>query len=310
MRIVFFGTDNFAAHVLTSLHEHYNVVGVVTVPDAPVGRKQILQETPVAALANELGIKVFKPASLKKDLEIEPALKTLNADIFVVAIYSKIIPQNILDIPPHGNINVHPSLLPHYRGPAPIRTPLLQGDTKTGVSILLMDAEVDHGPLLATEEIDIAPNDTNITLTEKLSHLAAPLLVRALDGYINGSITPVPQEHTKATFTHIVSKEDGCINWNKPANEIYNMWRAYQIWPGIYTTWNGKLLKIIECKVQMDSGQFAVDSMTGTVLLGGVIVCGQNTYLQIIKLQPEGKQPMDTKAFINGNKSFIDSVLK
>lgn len=330
MKIVFFGTDNFAAHVLDVLRQSHEVVAVVTVPDAPVGRKQILQETAVSALAAGLGIRTLKPVKLKDDAELESVLRDCNADIFVVAIYSKIIPQNILSLPSKGNINVHPSLLPLYRGPAPIRTPLLNGDTKTGVSIMLMDEQVDHGPLLASEEMDIELVDTNVSLTDKLAKVAAPLLVQAITGYETGAIMPQPQDHTKATFTKLVSKEDGRIDWSKSAQEIYNMWRAYQPWPGIYTTWNGKLLKIIECKPvpsgfspfqgEIERGEFQVSTSPslslerrgtgpGIVLSGGVIACGSNTYLQTLTLQPEGKQPMDIKSFLNGNKDFIGSSL-
>ncbi len=369
MKIVFFGTDNFAAKVLAELITHHQVVGVVTVPDAPVGRKQVLEESAVSKLAGSLNIPTFKPASLKKDETIEATLKACDAELFVVAIYSKIIPQNILDIPPRGNVNVHPSLLPLYRGPAPIRTPLLYGDTETGVSIILMDAEVDHGPILAQESILIEPNDTNVSLTEKLATVAAPLLISALADYESGTITPTTQDHTLATYTKIVAKEDGKIDWSKTAQDIYNQWRAYEVWPGIYTTWNGKLLKIINCKsldvasitqngstlsssrparhrlrLQAVTGGMrgsssptseqssvpwdgTVDSrplrrsfseaslrgnmnaVIGTVVDGGIVICGQNTYLQITKLQLEGKQMTDIKSFLNGNKTFIGSVL-
>ncbi len=318
MKIVFFGTDNFAAHVLEALMQKHEVLAVVTVPDAPVGRKQIIQKTAVAELADRVGISVFKPASLKKDESIEATLRGLGADVFVVAIYSKIIPQNILNIPTKGSVNVHPSLLPLYRGPAPIRTPLLHGDTVTGVSIILMDEQVDHGPILGSKEVTIEPSDTNTTLTEKLAAVAAPLLVGALDGYAAGTITPQEQDHEKATFTKLVSKEDGKVDWNKSAVEIYNAWRAYDVWPGIYTTWNGKLLKIVNCVVLSSSrmrgsmvGQ-AADTIEkpGIVLEGGIVTCGQDSYLQITKLQLEGKQAMDIKAFLNGNKDFVGSTLK
>lgn len=324
MKIVFFGTDTFAAHVLDVLRTEMEVVAVVTVPDAPVGRKRIMQESAVGALAAKLGLPVLKPAKLKHDAALEERLRSFGADVFVVAIYSKIIPQNILSIPPMGNINVHPSLLPLYRGTAPIRTPLLHGDTETGVSVMLMDEQVDHGPLLAVRMVPIAPNDTNVTLTEKLANVAAPLLTEALRGYESGALVPQEQDHNSATFTKIVSKEDGKIDWNKSAQDIYNMWRAYQPWPGIFTTCNGKLLKINECEVALP-GRIESDTLSGpplsarevtgiasragAVLFGGVVACGSGTYLKILTLQLEGKQVMDVKSFTNGHKDFIGSTL-
>lgn len=307
MNIVFFGTDSLAAHALVALHSAQNVLAVVTVPDAPVGRKQVLAQTPVGVAASELGIPVLKPARLKNNDEFLQQLKSLAPDALVVAVYSKIIPDSVLSVPPRGSINVHPSLLPLYRGPAPIRTPLLRGDSVTGVSIMLMDAEVDHGPLLAVEQVAIAPEDTNATLTEKLSGVAAPLLVRTLAEYEKGNVTPQEQDHTMATFTKMVTKEDGRVNWQKPAREIYNMWRAYQPWPGIFTTWNGKLLKILACApldAVLDAGH-----ASGTVLGDGVIACGDGSGLQILTLQLEGKNATDFQSFTRGNGSFIGSVL-
>lgn len=309
MRIVFFGTDGVAVPVLRVLAQNHEVAAVVTTPDAPVGRKQVLTASEVALLAVELGIPLFKPGRLKGDADFEAGLRNVQAEAFVVAVYGKIIPESILQVPALGSINIHPSLLPLYRGPAPIRTPLLRGDTETGVSIMLMDAEMDHGPLLAQQRVPIDLDDTNVTLTEKLGALSGPLLLDALAGYTAGTIAPLPQNHDKATFTHFVKKEDGRIDWNKSAQDIYNMWRAYQPWPGIFTTWNGKLLKITSCSIVENREQRIESSKPGMVLDGGVVICGQNTYLQILTLQPEGKQVMDIQSFLNGNKQSIDSLL-
>ncbi len=332
MKIVFFGTDSLAAESLQALCAKFSVVAVVTVPDAPVGRKQVLTESEVAVAARTLGLPVHKPESLKQNAELEATLRELAADVFVVAVYGKIIPQSILDIPPLGSVNVHPSLLPLYRGPAPIRTPLRNGDTETGVSIMLMDEQVDHGPLLAAEKVAIAPDDTNVTLTAKLSAIAAPLLVRALEGYVAGTITPTAQDHEKATTTKFVTKADGKIDWNNTAQDIYNQYRACQPWPGIYTTLpaiasakdgrNSKLLKITSCSIYSDSSPILGEvrrgeTTPGTVLPDGIVSCGPQTlngveaptYLQILTLQPEGKQPMDIKSFLNGNKEFVGGVV-
>lgn len=311
MKLVFFGTDGVAVPVLRALLTAHEIVAVVTTPDAPVGRTQTLTESEVSVLAREHQVPVvLKPVKLKDNTELHVALQNVHADVFIVAVYGKIIPDSILQIPPKGSVNVHPSLLPLYRGPAPIRTPLLRGDTETGVSIMLMDAEMDHGPLLAAQRVVIDPTDTNSTLTEKLGALSGPLLLDALAGYAAGTITPLPQDHTKATFTRFVKKEDGRIDWHKPAQDIYNIWRAYQPWPGIFTTWNGKLLKIASCSVVENGEQRIESGKPGMVLDGGVVECGQNTYLQILSLQPEGKQAMDMQSFLNGNKQFIGNVLE
>lgn len=305
MKLVFFGTDNFALHILEVLQKDFEVVAVVTTPDAKVGRKQILTPSPVALLTEELHIPLYKPESLKNNASFAADLRALGADVFVVVVYGKIIPKDILAIPPKGVINVHPSLLPLYRGPSPIRTPLRNGDTETGVSIMCLDDEVDHGPLLAQERVHIDADDNNVTLTEKLAQTAAPLLVRALTEHVSGSITPSPQDHTKATFTSLTTKEDGKVDWNRTAQEIYNQFRAFYDWPQIWTTWNGQKLKIVDCSV-VDA---TCSQQPGTVLFGGQVACGGGTVLQIHSLQLEGKKETAIGSFLNGYPQFIGSSL-
>lgn len=306
MKIIFFGTDGVALKCLEALTESFEVALVVTVPDKPVGRNKEMMPSEIAFLAQELGLPTFKPESLKSD-DVEKTLRGINADCFVVAVYGKIIPQNILDIPRLGSINVHPSLLPLYRGPSPIRTPLLNGDKVTGVSIMKMDAQMDHGPVYSSVEIDIDIQDDNLKLTEKLSGIAAPLLVSTLQKIENGEAAAHEQDHTGATFTRLFTKEDGRVDWKKSAREIYNQWRACQEWPGIYTTWNSKMLKITECHL---TEQVVAEKQAGEVLSGGLVVCGDGGLLQIAKLQLEGKHVVPIKEFLNGYKNFIGSILK
>lgn len=305
MKIIFFGTDNFALTVLKELQAHHEVLAVVTTPDAPVGRKQILQASPVATLAHELGLRLFKPASLRKDPTFKQTLQELGADIFTVVVYGKIIPDDILSIPRYKSVNVHPSLLPRYRGPAPIRTPLYNGDSATGVTIMLMDSEVDHGPILAQEEVAIGADDTNCTLTDKLALIAAPLLIKTIDGYVTGAITPREQDHSQAIFTRLVTKQDGRIDWSRTAPEIYNQFRAYSDWPSLWTMWDDTIVKILDC----EPANMSFSGAPGTVLPEGLIVCGKNTVLKITQLQLAGKNPVDIKSFLNGYKDFISSTL-
>lgn len=309
MKIIFFGTEGVAEECLKQVTSEFKVVLVVTAPDRPVGRKKVLSPSAVAEIAGKLGLPAYKPASLKLP-EVEEILRSAKADCFVTAVFGKIIPQNILEIPPLGNINVHPSLLPKYRGPSPIRTALLNGDLVTGVSIMKMDAQVDHGPVLGVSELAIEKSDTNITLTEKLGKLAGPLLVETLRLVEANSAVETEQDHSKATFTHFFTKQDGKVNWQKTADEIYNQWRACQEWPGIFTTWESKLIKVVSCMPVSGSSQLEVSDKSGLVLEGGVVACGGNTFLQIQKLQLQGKQAVDIQDFLHGHKDFVGATLE
>lgn len=309
MRIVFLGTSDVGLPTLEKLVQHHQVVGVLTSPDAPVGRKQVLTPSPIALRAQELGLLVLKPEKVKNNPEVLDELKKLAADIYIVVSYGKILPKELIDAPPLKTLNIHFSLLPQYRGAAPIQAALKNGETVTGTTIFVLDELLDHGPILAQVAESVQPDDTFTTLAARMAHISADKLIEILPAYQNGTLVPQEQNHELATKAPMLKKEDGKIDWSKTAQEIYNQWRAYQPWPGIYTTWNGKLLKIVACATQVGSGQWAVDSKPGTVLSDGTIACGQNTYLCINTLQPEGKQPMDIKSFLNGNTNFINSIL-
>jgi methionyl-tRNA formyltransferase len=304
MNIVFFGSSNVALPVLEILHEQYSVVLVVTTPDAKVGRKQTITPSPVGLLAAELGLPLYKPEKLSDSSVIDTLQKT-QADVFVVLSYGKIIPESILNIPPHKSINIHPSLLPKYRGPTPMPAALLNGDTETGTTIMLMDKEMDHGPILAQRSVPIDPDDTFLTLQDKLSKLSAHLLIDTLPGYIQGDIKPQEQNHAEATYCKLQSKEDGKINWQQTATQIYNQFRALYPWPGIWTTWNGQILKITFCVPTAETSSEA----PGTVLPYGMIACGEGTVLQINQLQLSGKNETDIQSFLNGYTSFTGSQL-
>jgi methionyl-tRNA formyltransferase len=309
MNIVFFGTSSFSAAILETLlaDERCAVLAIVTSPDKPVGRKQIMQESAVAQVATAAAIPVHKLSSLRTS-ESASALTAYDADFFVVAAYGKIIPQNILDLPKHGSINVHASLLPAYRGASPIHGAILAGETQTGITIMAMDAEVDHGAMYAQHTIAIEPDECEPQLESRLAALSMKYISEDLQQIFDGSLKAVAQDHAKATFTKIITKEDGHINWMKSATEIYNQFRAYYEWPGIFAMYDGKRLKILDCQ--------ALPELTSTATPGTVIVqdhivmisCGSGS-LQIITVQLEGKQPTLVNDFLNGRPHFIGSML-
>lgn len=300
MKIVFFGTSDVGLPILEALSKEHEIVQVITSPDAAVGRKQETQATPIANLAAYLKIPVQKPEQVKNNPELLDALRTLNADIFIVVSYGKILPAELLDIPPLKTVNVHFSLLPKYRGAAPIQYALLNGETKTGTTIFILDEQVDHGSVLTKEEAYIDPNDTFESLAKKLANLSAPLLINILPQYEAGVIIPEQQNELSATFTKLIKKEHGRIDWAKSAQDIYNQWRAFTPWPGIWTTWQNQNLKII----QAEPIQYPDES-----ILTEVVKCGDDSFLHLQQVQLAGKKPLPIKDFLNGQKDFQTSDL-
>lgn len=315
MKVVFLGTSEVGLPTLEALAQHHQVVGVLTSPDALVGRKQVLTPSPIAVRAQELGLHVLKPEKVRGNSEVLEELEKLGADIYVVVSYGKILPKELIDAPPLKTLNIHFSLLPQYRGAAPIQAALKNGETVTGTTIFVLDELLDHGPILAQVTEPVRPDDTFTTLAGRMAKISAEKLIEILPAYQNGALKPKEQNHELATKAPMLKKEDGKIDWSKTAQEIYNQWRAYQPWPGLYTTWNGKLIKMLECRpisVPPESPVLLQENETalpGTVLPGGVIACGLGTYLQIVVLQLEGKQATSVEAYLHGNKSFVGEVL-
>lgn len=304
-RIAFFGTGNFAEKILKAIlnDQKYTVGLVITQPDRKVGRKQKTAESPVKILAAQHGLPISHPESLKKNFD----LSLLEGfDLNLVCQYGLIIPQNILDAPQYGNINVHASLLPKYRGASPIQTALMNGESKTGVTIMLMDKKMDHGPILSQIETPIGPRDTYLTLGDKLAEAAAPLLLDSMQKWLSGSITPRPQNHNEATFCKILDRENGRVDFTKSANEIYDQFRGLHPWPGIWTTLKDgrriKLIKIQTEKRKLPAGQIKIEN-------GRLFVGANKKSIEILELQVEGKKPMEAKIFINGNKSIDNQIL-
>ena len=306
LRIIFFGTPEFAEIILEKLIQDKNleILAVVCAPDKPVGRKQILTSPLVKILAKKNNIPVLQPEKL--DNQFINKLKKINPDLNIIAAYGKILPLEILEIPKYKSINIHPSLLPKYRGASPIQTAILNGDSETGVSIMLMDEKMDHGTILSKIQFPISNTYNYKILSEKLANASAELLIKTIPEYIFGKIKPVEQDHNQATFCKIIKKSDGEINWRKSAQEIYNQYRAFAKWPGIYSEliiYNKKLIvKFIEInltdkKSNNPVGEFFIENKKL------YINCGDNpqySRLEIKKLQPQGKKIMTADAFING----------
>ena len=251
LRVIFFGTPLFVVPVLEELLEHFNVVGVVTTPDVKIGRKKIQTGTPVK-LAYQSYLKRTKQKGLiiatqKINNATNEQLHDLRPDLFVVAAYGQLIPKRLLDIPKYGSLNIHPSLLPKFRGPSPIQSTILAGEKRTGVTIIKMDEKIDHGPIIIKEEHPLSPRDTFESLHVKLFVFAAEMLPSVIKNYIKGKIKPKSQNHKIATYCEHITRQDGHISLENPPDKkvLDRMIRAYYPWPGVWTQWNGKIVKIL-----------------------------------------------------------------
>ena len=310
MRVIFMGTPRFAVPPLRHLViEGYPVVAVYTRPDRPAGRGRSPLPPPVKVAALEAGLPVFQPAGLKEPAVIDQ-IADLKPDFIVVAAYGQILPPAVLEIPRLGCINIHPSLLPRYRGASPVPAAILAGDDFTGVSIMLMDVGLDTGPLLAQAQLSLSPADTAGSLTEKLSRLAARLLPEILTRRARGEIIPRPQDDAKATFTRPIAKEEGELDWSRPALDISRRVRAFRPWPGAYTRWRGKRLEIMAA-VPLPSAAPGADGQV-VALDGDDVAVGINTgsgVLGVLELQLEGRRALPAAEFARGQRDFIGAVL-
>jgi len=327
IKTVFFGTPGFAKEFLAAMHadEDFSVEAVVCQPDKPVGRKKVLTAPETKVFVQELEtsattpnpsfekegdrIKVYQPENLRTS-NLGEDLKKLDADIFVVIAYGKIIPQNILDIPKLGTINVHPSLLPKYRGPSPIQSVILNQESETAITIMLIDDKMDHGPILTQTSIELDPGETSISLRSKVTELGAPLLIETIKKYVADKIKPQEQNHDKATFCKMLTKSDGQINWQRSAEAIDAQHRALIEWPGVYTTWarddRPTIIKLHKLKIadrEIEPGKVEIE--------GKQMFIGTKTKaLEIIKLQPENSSIMSAEAFVQGHREIHQTILK
>lgn len=314
LKIIFAGTPEFALPSLQKVFDHFTEaeILVLTQADQPVGRKQVVTPPPIKILAEKLGLTVWQPKSLKNELWTKK-IQEFNPDVIIVVAYGKIIPKSILSIPQLGCVNVHPSLLPKYRGPSPIQSAILNQDQETGVSIMLLDNEMDHGPILAQEKIILNPTETGESLYDKLSILGADLLIKTLDKYLNNEISPKEQNHAAATFTKLIAKEDGQINWQESAEQIEAKIRAFSPWPGVFTYLDGERLKLSGIIGNNDdsttphlAGQVFFNPKNQTLQ----IACGDEKLLTINHLQLAGKKKLSSEEFLRGYPQIIDKILK
>lgn len=300
-RILFFGTSEFAVPVLEYLaaNPSYTMVGVVTQPDAPAGRHAKMTPSPIKMLALTFRLPLFQFASLK-DQNATQTIASIKPDLAIVASYGKIIPQEIINLAPLGFLNVHASLLPAYRGASPIAEAIKNGDLKTGVTIMKMDAQMDHGPILATRTEPIKETDTTGSLTPRLARMGAELLLETLPGYLNGSITPQEQHHDQTTACKPLKRTNGRLYWTMSAQTLERLIRAYDPWPGAYTIVNGRRLKILRAAVGPNT-----DLPPGSFFLSENIpayACSNQTSLLLLEVQPEGRRPMTGQAWVHGHR--------
>ncbi|MFH5183040.1 methionyl-tRNA formyltransferase [Paenibacillus sp. TAB 01] len=310
MRIVFMGTPDFAVPSLQALLESgREVVGVVTQPDRPVGRKRILTPTPVKVEAEKHGLPVLQPERLRRP-EAVAELKALQPDLIVTAAYGQILPKSVLELPKHGCINIHASLLPKYRGGAPIHHAVMNGDPVTGVTIMYMAEGLDTGDMISRIEVPITDEDTTGTMFDKLSLAGAQLLKETLPDLLEGRIQAVPQQDADAVYSPNITREQEQIDWSLPALNIWNQVRGLHPRPGAYTLWNGDVLKIWSCAKPDESVQTA--EKPGTVLHvseQGIQIAAGAGCLTVTGLQPAGKKAMDAAQFARGGQLAAGTVL-
>ena len=309
MRIVFMGTPEFAVPTLKSLvHAGHEVVAVYTQPDKPQGRGKGLASSAVKGAALALGLSVCQPSSLRDDVD---RIAQFEPEVVVVAAFAQLLPKSVLEIPHRGCLNVHPSLLPRHRGASPVNAAILAGDEFSGVSIMFMDEGWDTGPILAQERVVIVPEDTTGTLTGKLADVGARLLVQTLPDWIGGESTPQPQSEEGANYTPKVTKQDGEVDWQLLAVDIWRRIRAFQPWPGCYTQWQGKLLKIIEAAPVAETQLGEIGQVVSVKQPQGAFIGVQTGegVLQLLKVQPEGKKIMTAEEFARGQRDFVGALL-
>lgn len=306
-RVVFMGTPEFAVPSLAALvAADHELVGVFTREDQPAGRGQRLEASPVKRYALEQGLPVFQPQTLRSAAE-QAALAALRPDVAVVAAYGLILPRSVLEIPAHGCVNVHGSILPRHRGAAPIAAAILAGDAEAGISIMLMDAGVDTGPVLSAAAIPVMPDDTTGSLTAQLAVLGADLLVATLPGWLRGAIPAVPQNEAAATYAPRIEKDEGRIDWREPAELIARKVRAYQPWPSAFTGWHGQTLKVLRARPGAGE-QTMPGSVVGEGKIAGVVTGDGVLWLEEIQLQ--GKKALPITAFLAGARGFVGSRLE
>lgn len=302
MRLVFCGTPQFAVPVLDALiQSRHSVELVLSQPDKAAGRGMNVQVPAVKQLALQYGIRVVQPEKLRNNPDLQQTLQRINPDAIVVVAYGRIIPSWMLQLPRYGNLNLHASLLPKYRGAAPIQWAIASGEVETGVTTMRIDEGLDTGDLLLQDRVPILPDQTSVELFPLLAESGARLMLETLSGLEANSVQARPQDHSLATLAPILQREDGRIDWNRPAQEIYNRWRGFQPWPGAFTSLRGKKLTIHGMRPQ-ENASFN-ERVPGTLLRDQnrlLIACGDASWLEVLEMQMEGKRRIPAKDFLNG----------
>src|SRR5436190_14717716 len=307
-RVVFMGTPDFAVPSLRALASGPYMITLVTQPDRPAGRGGKLTPPPVKVAAEELGLPIMQPPTLR-DPGFRERLEELRPEVTVLVAYGEYLAPSLLDLPRRGSINLHPSLLPRWRGSTPIQSAILAGDTVTVVSIIRMDKGLDTGDILAQNSVPIEPDETYPHLSTRLAEVGAALLAETLPLWLRDEITPVPQDEERATLTHNLRKEDGLIDWKLPAEEITRRVRALQPWPGTFTYWQGRLLKVLDAHVAEPIASEPLPPGTVATQAGQLLVWTGNGLLDINSAQFEGKPPTEARPLLSGYPQLVGSVL-
>ena len=307
IKVIFIGTPEFGAPTLEALinDKRFEIAAVITQPDMPVGREKILTAPPIKILGQKYNLSVLQPQKIQ---DIANEIKKLEPDIIAVIAYAQIIPEEILNLPKFGCLNLHGSLLPKYRGAAVIQAAILNNDKQTGLTVIKMDKDIDTGPILAQVALPITANDNYGSLYDKLAELAPSFFINTLIKYLSNEITPRAQQITQGNYVGQLKKSDGLINWSKSAEEIARFIRAMTPWPSAWTWWNGKQLKITAAQNKTIEINTYKSGKTFIYNSGLAVQCGQDALI-IKKLQLEGKKELTSEEFIRGRQNFVGSIL-
>ena len=311
LRIIFAGTPDFAASALSALvNSKHEIIAVYTQPDRPAGRGRKLRASPVKEVALKHNIKVFQPENLK-EAETQDLLRSFNADVMVVAAYGLILPQVVLDIPRLGCLNIHASLLPRWRGAAPIQRAIAAGDKESGISIMQMNAGLDTGNILQLFTCPIAEKDNGGDLHDRLAEIGANAIVEVLNNLESGSLTSTIQDNTLATYAHKLDKKEAIIDWQSSASDIERLIRAFNPWPVAFTYLNDKTLRVWQALTLAENSELEAGTVIACDKKGIDVSCGKGI-LRLLKLQPSGSKAMDATSFINGHAKQlpVGSILK
>ncbi|MDO8626340.1 MAG: methionyl-tRNA formyltransferase [Candidatus Magasanikbacteria bacterium] len=310
INVWFFGTPEPAAQILTQIFEagDFKILAVVAQPDKATGRGHIKEAGAVKVAAEKRGIRVLQPESL---LDYNPPLEIPRPDIFIVYQYGLIMPESTLSLAKLGAINLHPSALPRYRGATPLHEAILRGDETIGISIMLMDTKMDHGPILAQTTLELQKDELYETVEARATEAGAKLLIPTARDFYNGKIVPAAQNETVAIFCQRIAKDQGRVNWQKPAREIYNQYRAYHKWPGIFTFWGQKRLKFLKISYDENETSTLVLKPAQVNLINNLLKIGTASgSIAVHELQLEGGKPLKTEQFLAGHRELAGAILK